>query len=345
VSFGGQKAAGGGDGHYSHYKVESAEGEWNSGNPAIDPETGEPNLGYRPRNKGGYFPVPPTDSLQEVRNDIVRTLMRAGIKVDLHHHEVASGGQCEIGITLDTLVEMGDKIMMHKYIVKNVARQHGLTATFMPKPIFGDNGSGMHTHQSLWKGGDTLMYDANGYAGLSDIARYYIGGILKHAPALLAFTNPSTNSYHRLVPGYEAPIYLVYSQRNRSAAVRIPIVGKSPKSKRIEFRTPDVTSNIYLALAAQLMAGLDGIRNKIDPGEPMDKDLYELEGEEKEGLATVPGSLDEVLRALEADNDFLKQGDVFTDDLIEMYISLKQQEVDAIRLRPHPYEFNLYFDV
>ncbi len=345
VSFGGQKAAGGGDGHYSHYKVESAEGEWNTGNPAVDPETGEPNLGYRPRNKGGYFPVPPTDSLQEVRNDIVRTLMRAGIKVDLHHHEVASGGQCEIGITLDTLVEMGDKIMMHKYIVKNVARQHGLTATFMPKPIFGDNGSGMHTHQSLWKGGDTLMYDANGYAGLSDIARYYIGGILKHAPALLAFTNPSTNSYHRLVPGYEAPIYLVYSQRNRSAAVRIPIVGKSPKSKRIEFRTPDVTSNIYLALAAQLMAGLDGIRNKIDPGEPMDKDLYELEGEEKEGLATVPGSLDEVLRALEADNDFLKQGDVFTDDLIDMYISLKQQEVDAIRLRPHPYEFNLYFDV
>jgi glutamine synthetase len=345
VSFGGQKAAGGGDGHYSHYKVESFEGEWNSGNPAIDPETGEPNLGYRPRNKGGYFPVPPTDSLQEVRNDIVRTLIGAGIKVDLHHHEVASGGQCEIGITLDTLVKMADKLMMQKYIVKNVARRHGLTATFMPKPIFGDNGSGMHTHQSLWKDGNTLMYDENGYAGLSDLARYYIGGILKHAPALLAFTNPSTNSYHRLVPGYEAPIYLVYSQRNRSAAIRIPIVSKSPKAKRIEFRTPDVTSNIYLALAAQMMAGLDGIRNKIDPGEPMEKDLYELEGEEKEGLATVPGSLDEVLRALEADNDFLKQGDVFTDDLINMWISLKQQEVDAIRLRPHPYEFNLYFDV
>ena len=224
--------------------------------------------------------------------------------------------------------------------MKNVASQYGLTATFMPKPIFGDNGSGMHTHQSLWKDGNTLMYDENGYAQLSDLARWYIGGILKHAPALLAFTNPSTNSYHRLVPGYEAPIYLLYSQRNRSAAVRIPVVSRSPKAKRIEFRTPDVTCNIYLALAAQLMAGIDGIRNKIEPGEPMEKDLYDLEPEEKEGLPTVPGSLDEVLRALEADHDFLKQGDVFTDDLIDMYIGLKQQEVDAIRLRPHPYEFN-----
>ena len=345
VSFGGQKAPGGGDGHYAHYRLESAEGDWNNENPVIDKKTGEPNLGYRPRNKGGYFPAPPTDSLQEVRNQIVLTLMKAGIGVDLHHHEVASGGQCEIGITLDTLVPMADKMQLHKYIVKNVAAQYGLTATFMPKPIFGDNGSGMHTHQSLWKGGETLMFDENGYAQLSDLARYYIGGILKHAPALLAFTNPSTNSYHRLVPGYEAPIYLLYSQRNRSAAVRIPVVAKSPKAKRIEFRTPDVTSNIYLALAAQLMAGIDGIKNKIDPGEPMEKDLYDLEPEEKEGLPTVPGSLDEVLRALEADHDFLKQGDVFTDDLIDMYIGLKQQEVDAIRLRPHPYEFNLYFDV
>ncbi len=234
---------------------------------------------------------------------------------------------------------------MHKYVVKNVARQNGLTATFMPKPIYGDNGSGMHTHQSLWKDGNTLMYDENGYAGLSDLARYYIGGILKHAPALLAFTNPSTNSYHRLVPGYEAPIYLLYSQRNRSAAVRIPLVSKSPKAKRIEFRTPDVTSNIYLALAAQLMAGLDGIRNKIDPGEPMDKDLYELEPEEKHGLPTVPGSLNEALDNLEADHEFLMQGDVFTQDLLDMYIGLKRNDVDALRLRPHPYEFNLYYDV
>jgi len=345
VSFGGQKAAGGGDGHHAHYRVESAEGEWNSGAPVVDPETGEPNLAYRPGNKGGYFPVPPTDSLQEVRNQIVLTLMKAGIKVDLHHHEVASGGQCEIGITLDTMVKMADKMQMHKYIVKNVARQFGLTATFMPKPIFGDNGSGMHTHQSLWKDGNTLMYDENGYAGLSDLAKWYIGGILKHAPALLAFTNPSTNSYHRLVPGYEAPIYLCYSQRNRSAAIRIPLVSKSPKAKRIEFRTPDVTSNIYLALAAQLMAGLDGIKNKIDPGEPMDKDLYELEGEEKAGLTTVPGSLNEVLDALEADNDFLLAGGVFTQDLLDMYVSLKRKDVDALRLRPHPHEFNLYFDV
>lgn len=342
VSFGGQAAAG--QGHHAHYRVESAEGEWNNGTEVVD-EFGNANLGYRPKNKGGYFPVPPTDSLQEVRNQIVLTLQEAGIKVDLHHHEVASGGQCEIGITLDTLVEMADKMQWHKYIVKNVARQNGLTATFMPKPIFGDNGSGMHTHQSLWKGGNTLMFDENGYAQLSDLARYYIGGILKHAPSLLAFTNPSTNSYHRLVPGYEAPIYLLYSQRNRSAAVRIPLYSKSPKSKRIEFRTPDVTSNIYLALAAQLMAGLDGIKNKIEPGDPFDKDLYELEPEEKVGIPTVPGSLDEVLANLEADNEYLKAGGVFTDDLIEHYVALKQNDVDAIRLRPHPYEFNLYYDV
>jgi len=344
VSYGGQKAPGGGDGHHAHYRVESPEGEWNSGNDVMD-EFGTPNLGYRPKNKGGYFPVPPTDSLQEVRTQMVLTLEEAGIKVDLHHHEVASGGQGEIGIALDTMVEMADKVQMQKYIVKNVARNFGLTATFMPKPIFGDNGSGMHTHQSLWKGGNTLMFDENGYAQLSDLARYYIGGILHHAPALLAFTNPSTNSFHRLVPGYEAPIYLLYSQRNRSAAVRIPMYSNSPKAKRIEFRTPDVTSNIYLALAAQLMAGLDGIKNKIDPGDPLDKDLYDLEPEEKEGIPTVPGSLEECLAALADDNDFLKQGDVFTDDLIEMYMGLKQQDVDALRLRPHPYEFNLYFGV
>jgi len=345
VSFGGQKAAAGGDGHYSHYRVESPEGDWNNAAPLLDPQTGEPNLGYRPRNKGGYFPVPPTDSLQEVRNDIVLHLEQAGVSVDLHHHEVASGGQCEIGICLDELIPMADKMQWHKYIIKNVAHMHGLTATFMPKPIFGDNGSGMHTHQSLWKDGNTLMHDDKGYAGLSDLARWYIGGILHHAPALLAFTNPSTNSYHRLVPGYEAPIYLVYSQRNRSAAVRIPIYSKSPKSKRVEFRTPDVTSNIYLALAAQLMAGLDGIKNKIDPGEPVDKDLYELPAEEQHGLPTVPGSLEESLNALREDQDFLLAGGVFTQDLLDMYISLKQRDVDAIRLRPHPYEFQLYFDV
>jgi len=345
VSFGGQKAAGGIDGHFSHYKVESAEGDWHNGDKPFDEDTLEWNSGRRPRNKGGYVPVPPADSLTEVRNDIVRHLHMAGIKVDVHHHEVASGGQCEIGITLLPLEKMCDTMQIHKYIVKNVAQQHGLTATFMPKPIFGDNGTGMHCHQSLWKGGNTLMFDENGYAQLSDLARWYIGGILKHAPAVLAFTNASTNSYHRLVPGYEAPIYLLYSQRNRSAAVRIPLYSKSPKSKRIEFRTPDVTGNIYLALTAQLMAGLDGIKNKIEPGDPFDKDLYELEPEEKEGIPTVPGSLEEVLDALEADNEFLKAGGVFTDDLIEMYIDLKRQDVDALRLRPHPYEFNLYFDV
>ena len=345
VSYGGQRAAGGGDGHYAHYKVESIEGDWHNQDAVYDSDTMEWNSGRRPRNKGGYVPVPPTDSLTEVRNDIVRHLQAAGIKVDVHHHEVATGGQCEIGITLNEIRKMCDAMQIHKYIVKNVAQRHGLTATFMPKPIFGDNGTGMHCHQSVWKDGQTLMFDENGYAQLSDLARWYIGGILKHAPALLAFTNPSTNSFHRLVPGYEAPIYLLYSQRNRSAAVRIPLYSKSPKSKRIEFRTPDVTGNIYLSLTAQLMAGLDGIKNKIDPGDPFDKDLYELEPEEQEGIPTVPGSLEEVLDALEADNDFLKAGGVFTDDLIEMYISLKRQDVDALRLRPHPYEFNLYFDV
>ena len=345
VSFGGAKAAGGIDGHYAHYKVDSFEGDWRNGDAPFDEDTGEPNYGRRPRNKGGYVPTPPTDSLVEVRNDIVRHLLSAGIEVDLHHHEVASGGQCEIGITFCEFTEMCDRMMLHKYIVKNVAQKHGLTATFMPKPIFGDNGTGMHCHQSLWKDGETLMFDENGYAQLSDLARWYIGGILKHAPAILAFTNASTNSYHRLVPGYEAPIYLLYSQRNRSAAVRIPLYSKSPKAKRIEFRTPDVTGNIYLALTAQLMAGLDGIKNKIEPGDPFDKDLYELEPEEKEGIPTVPGSLEAVLDALEADNEFLKAGGVFTDDLIEMYIDLKRGDVDALRLRPHPYEFQLYFDV
>lgn len=345
VSFGGQKAPSGGDGHFSHYKVESIEGDWHNRDAPFNEETGEWNSGYRPRNKGGYVPTPPTDTLHEVRNDICHTLREAGIKVDVHHHEVASGGQCEIGIALQPLEKICDTMQIHKYIIKNVAHRHGLTATFMPKPIFGDNGSGMHCHQSLWKNGETLMFDEKGYAQLSDIARWYIGGILHHAPAVLAFTNASTNSFHRLVPGYEAPIYLLYSQSNRSAAVRIPLYSKSPKSKRIEFRTPDVTGNVYLALTAQLMAGLDGIKNKIEPGDPFDKDLYELEPEERVGIPVVPGSLEETLDALEDDNEFLKAGNVFTDDLIEKYIDLKRQDVDALRLRPHPYEFNLYFDV
>lgn len=344
VSFGGHKAPGGPDGHYSHYKVESVDGDWHNADPVFDELTGEWNSGHRTRNKGGYVPVPPQDNLVEVRNDIVRHLYKAGIEVDLHHHEVASGGQCEIGITFAEFTKMCDTMMLHKYIVKNVAAQHGLTATFMPKPVFGDNGTGMHCHQSIWKDGNTLMFDENGYAQLSDIARWYIGGILKHAPAVLAFTNASTNSFHRLVPGYEAPIYLLYSQRNRSASVRIPLYSKSPKAKRIEFRTPDVTGNIYLSLTAQLMAGLDGVINKIEPGDPFDKDLYELEPEEREGIPTVPGSLEDVLDALEADHEFLTKGGVFTKDLIDMYISLKRGDVDALRLRPHPYEFNLYFD-
>ena len=345
VSFGGAKVAGGIDGHYAHYKVQSLEGDWQNEEPVFDDIAEDWNGGRRPRNKGGYAPTPPTDSLMEVRNDIVRHLQNAGIEVDLHHHEVASGGQCEIGLSFCEIAEMCDKMMLHKYIVKNVAVSHGLTVTFMPKPIFGDNGSGMHCHQSLWKKGKTLMHDKKGYAQLSETARHYIGGILKHAPALLALTNASTNSYHRLVPGYEAPIYLSYSQRNRSAAVRIPLYSKSPKAKRIEFRTPDCSGNIYLALTAQLMAGLDGIKNKIEPGEPLDLNLYELDDEAREGIPVVPGTLEESLNALEADNEFLKEGGVFTDDLIETYIALKRGDVDALRLRPHPHEFSLYFDI
>ena len=345
VSFGGAKVAGGIDGHYAHYKVQSLEGDWQNEEPVFDDIAEDWNGGRRPRNKGGYAPTPPTDSLMEVRNDIVRHLQNAGIEVDLHHHEVASGGQCEIGLSFCEIAEMCDKMTLHKYIVKNVAVSHGLTATFMPKPIFGDNGSGMHCHQSLWKKGKTLMHDKKGYAQLSEAARHYIGGILRHAPALLALTNASTNSYHRLVPGYEAPIYLSYSQRNRSAAVRIPLYSKSPKAKRIEFRTPDCSGNIYLALTAQLMAGLDGIKNKIEPGEPLDLNLYELDDEAREGIPVVPGTLEESLNALEADNEFLKEGGVFTDDVIETYIALKRGDVDALRLRPHPHEFSLYFDV
>ncbi|HEY66376.1 MAG TPA: type I glutamate--ammonia ligase [Caldilineae bacterium] len=328
------------DTNYGFYYIDSIEGSWNTGREE------NPNLGYKPRVKEGYFPVPPSDTLQDIRTEIVLKMLEANIEIEAHHHEVATGGQCEIDIRFDTLVRTADNLMKYKYIVKNVARKHGKTATFMPKPLFGDNGSGMHTHQSLWKGDTNLFYDESGYAGLSDMARYYIGGLLHHAPALLAFCAPTMNSYHRLVPGFEAPINLVYSQRNRSAAIRIPMYSPSPKAKRVELRFPDPSCNGYLAFAAMLMAGLDGIQNQIDPGEPIDKDLYDLPPEEAAQVKSTPGSLVEALDALEADYEFLLKGDVFTPDVIETWLTYKRErEVDPIRLRPHPYEFYLYFDI
>jgi glutamine synthetase len=330
-----------GDGtNSSFYQVDSVEGWWNS--PA---ELG-PNLGAQIPPKRGYFPVPPADTLQDVRSEIVLALEEVGVPVEVHHHEVGTAGQGEIDVRFTTLTRMADSMMIYKYIVKNVARLNGLTATFMPKPLFGDNGSGMHTHQSLWKGGTNVFFDEAGYAQLSDAAKYYIGGLLKHAPALLALAAPTTNSYRRLVPGYEAPINLVYSQRNRSAICRIPLYSKSPKAKRVEFRAPDPSCNPYLCFAALLMAGLDGIQNQIDPGTPIDKDLYDLPPDEAAQIASTPGSLTEVLDALEADHEFLLQGDVFTEDVLEAYISYKREnEVEPIRLRPHPHEFTLYFDI
>jgi glutamine synthetase len=326
--------------HLGYYEIDSAEGIWNSGNG-----TGN-NLGYRPRPKEGYFPVPPTDHILGIRTKIAIKMMEAGLNIDKHHHEVATAGQCEFGVRFDTLTRMGDNVMLYKYIAKNVAMQNGYTVTFMPKPLFQDNGSGMHVHQSLWLDGVNRFYDAKGYALISDTAKYYIGGLLAHSPALLAFCAPTTNSYRRLVPGYEAPINLVYSQRNRSAGVRIPLYSTSPKSKRIEYRCPDSSCNPYLAFAAMLMAGLDGIQNKIDPGEPIDKDIYELGPEEKAKIKSTPGSLLEVLEALEKDHDFLLEGDVFTEDLIDTWIDYKhKKEYDAIALRPHPYEFYLYYDI
>jgi glutamine synthetase len=322
------------------YVIDSIEGIWNSAKEE------NPNLGFKPRYKEGYFPVPPMDHFQDLRSEMILTLERLGVEIEVHHHEVGTAGQAEIDMRFDTLLRMADKLMLYKYVVKNVARAHGLTATFMPKPLFQDNGSGMHTHQSLWKGGEPLFYSETGYAGLSDIARWYIGGLLAHAPAILAFAAPTTNSYKRLVPGYEAPVNLVYSQRNRSAAVRIPLYSKSPKAKRLEFRCPDPSCNPYLAFAAMLMAGLDGVQNRIEPPDPMDKDLYDLPPEELARVPQVPGSLEEALRALEADNDFLKAGGVFTDDLIETWISYKRlHEIDEVRLRPHPWEFYLYYDI
>ncbi len=326
--------------NHGYYFIDSAEGFWNSGREE------NPNLGYKPRYKEGYFPVPPMDTLQDLRTEMMLTLEQLGITVEIHHHEVATGGQCEIDMRFDKLMKMADNLLKFKYVVKNVARRHGKTATLMPKPIFQDNGSGMHCHQSLWKDGKNLFYEAGTYADLSKAAVYYIGGLLKHAGALLAFCAPTTNSYRRLVPGYEAPINLIYSMRNRSACVRIPAYSRSEKAKRIEFRTPDPSANGYLAFSAMLMAGLDGIQNKIMPPDPMDKDLYDLEPEDLAKVENTPGSLEESLNALEGDHDFLLRGDVFTPDVIETWIEYKRKrEVDAIRLRPHPYEFALYFDI
>ncbi len=329
--------------HSGYYYVDSDEGIWNSG--AVDPG-GKPNQGYRPRTKEGYFPVPPMDQLQDLRTDMVLKMIESGLDVEVHHHEVGTAGQCEIDIKFNTMTHMADNLMLFKYIIKNVAYQAGQTATFMPKPLFGDNGSGMHCHQSLWKGGKNLFWDNAGYAGLSDMARWYIGGLLTHAPALLAFCAPTTNSYRRLVPGFEAPVNLMYSQSNRSAAVRIPVYSQSEKAKRIEFRCPDPSANPYLAFAAMVMAGLDGIKNKIEPPTPIDKDLYELEPEEAEKIKSTPGSLGEVLEALESDHKFLLEGGVFTTDLIETWISYKRErELQPVALRPHPYEFYLYYDL
>jgi glutamine synthetase len=325
-----------------YYFIDSDEGIWNSGRD----RNGQPNLAFRPRHKEGYFPVAPIDSIQDLRSKIVLKLIEAGIPVEVHHHEVATAGQCEIDMRFGPLTKMGDNCALYKYIIRNVAAQHGKTATFMPKPLFQDNGSGMHVHQSLWTNGTNLFFDKKGYAMLSKEALWYIGGLLKHASSLLAFCAPTTNSYRRLVPGYEAPVNIVYSQRNRSAACRIPLYSTSPKAKRIEFRPPDPSANPYLAFAALLMAGLDGIQNRIDPGDPLDKDIYELEGEEASRIKSVTGSLTESLDALEKDHDYLLKGGVFTEDLIETWISYKRaKEVDPVRLRPVPYEFFLYYDV
>ncbi len=325
--------------HSGYYFLDSAEGIWNSGRDE------KPNLGYKPRHKEGYFPVPPIDSLVDIRSEMLQEMLKCGIRAEKEHHEVATAGQSEIGIKFEPLVKMGDQLMLFKYIIKNVAKRHNKTVTFMPKPIFGDNGSGMHVHQSIWKK-DKPVFAGNGYAGLSETALYYIGGIIKHAPALAAITNPTTNSYKRLTPGFEAPVNLAYSARNRSASIRIPTYSGSPKAKRAEIRFPDPSCNGYLAFAAMLMAGLDGIENKTHPGDPLDKDIYELGPEELASVPTMPASLDEALDNLEKDNAFLRKGDVFTEDSIATWIDYKRsKEVDALRLRPHPYEFFLYYDI
>jgi glutamine synthetase len=320
------------------YLVDSEEAIWNSGKDEL------PNTGYKIRHKEGYFPVAPNDTQQDIRTEMCLVMEQLGIRIERQHHEVATGGQAEIDFRFDTLVKTSDNMMLYKYVIKNIARKHGKTATFMPKPLFGDNGSGMHTHQSLWKKGKPL-FAGKEYAGLSQMALYYIGGILKHAKALCALCSPTTNSYKRLVPGYEAPVNLAYSARNRSAAIRIPTFSDSPKAMRIEYRPPDPSANPYICYTSLLMAGLDGVLNKIDPGEPMDKNMYELPPEELAKVPQVPSSLTEALDLLEKDNAFLLKGDVFTADFLEMWISHKRKEADALRLRPHPYEFHLYYDV
>ena len=326
--------------HEGFYQLDSIEGIWNSGRD----EAGA-NLAYKPRHKEGYFPVPPTDKMQDIRTAMVVEMEKLGIAVEAHHHEVATAGQAEIDMRFDTMVKMADQLMLYKYIVKNVAAQRGLTVTFMPKPVFDDNGSGMHTHQSIWRDGNPL-FAGDGYAGLSELGLHYIGGILKHSRAIAAFSNPTTNSYKRLVPGFEAPVNLALSARNRSASCRIPMYSDSPKAKRVEVRYPDPSCNPYLTFAAMLMAGLDGIENKIDPGDPLDKNIYSLSPEEVAGIPTMPASLDEALDELHNDHEFLLRGDVFTDDAIETWISYKREnEVDPVRLRPHPHEFELYFDI
>jgi len=324
------------------YSIDSDEGHWNTGRMAN--ESG-PNLGHRIRPKEGYVPVAPTDTLIDLRGEISLTLADCGIHVECHHHEVATAGQCEIDFRYSTMLGTADNLQIFKYVVKNTARKHGKTATFMPKPLYGDNGSGMHCHQSLWKGNKPL-FAGDGYAGLSEMALHYIGGLLKHAPAIVAFAAPTTNSYKRLVPGFEAPVNLAYSARNRSAAIRIPMFSTNPKLKRLEFRPPDPSCNAYLAFSAMLLAGLDGVQNRIDPGDPLDKDIYDLSPEELKDVPTLPGSLDESLKALEADHDFLLKGDVFSPQLIERWIRYKRErEITPLRMRPHPLEFSLYYDV
>ena len=320
----------------SYYFIDSVEGDWNTGRDE------KPNLGYKSRYKEGYFPVPPHDTFQDIRSEIMSKARAAGVPVEKHHHEVATAGQAEIDMRYTTLTKMADNLLMLKYVIKNVARKHNKVASFMPKPLFGDNGSGMHTHQSIFKQGGNTFFNKDGYASISQICKWYIGGLLKHAPAILAFAAPTTNSYKRLVPGYEAPVNLAYSARNRSAICRIPMYVNFPKSKRVEFRAPDPACNPYTSFAAMLMAGLDGIQNRIDPGQPVDENIYEMSADK--APKQVPGSLEESLNALEKDHAFLLKGDVFTRDVIDVWLEYKRQEIDKVRLRPHPYEFYLYFD-
>ncbi|MEW6508723.1 MAG: type I glutamate--ammonia ligase [Bacteroidota bacterium] len=325
--------------NFSFYSVDSIEGKWNSGREE------NPNLGYKPRFKEGYFPVPPTDQLMDLRNEMVQNLINIGIEVEAQHHEVASGGQCEIDMKFKPLLRAADQLLMFKYVVKNTAKKRGKTVTYMPKPIFGDNGSGMHVHTSLWLK-EKPLFAGGGYAGLSEMALYFIGGILKHAPSLLSFTNPITNSYKRLVPGFEAPVNLAYSQRNRSASVRIPMYSNSPKSKRIEFRCPDPAANPYLAFSAIMMAGIDGVMNRIDPGEPLEKDIYDMSPEELKDVPSTPESLGHALKSLAEDHEYLIKGNVFTEDVIRAWINYKvEKEIKPMALRPHPFEFEMYFDV